>query len=450
MTSVLDVEQRSREMLVLWIAFCLVHQQCVDEEPLCANYNIANRMARPQGGSSSRCSSHFSTSACCPVHSLLERKKREETHFFTCQTKIQHSNLDEIKLWNSHLKTQWNRIEQKKRIAAELRANIAQLEKNMSREQRELAYVIERCEKLEESYESSNSRQIFNEITVVNRLKRRLKQEIWQTNNTINQKKEALRRTLVLMIYSTAPAETTAEVLAFPNLSSTTWRQFYAQYTTGRALIATSRIFTASPAPFSRPSVLGPTSVDDLVNLTQYSSQCNVIKSFTEEISREFCHYQWMNAWPGEVDTLSEVLPARLEKLYSHWYWLEQNCILFRPREAECRNVFFIATFDMNASLHCFKVPFSDMQRPYMEILQLCDSYDQFVAKSESNIFKTLTRFEETPFVHALKSSTGVLKIKLPRFKLTFTLNESCNLNQWSIKGIHLRQHNSLTIFAKI
>ncbi|KAF1783824.1 hypothetical protein GQ600_27834 [Phytophthora cactorum] len=41
MTSVLNVEQRSREMLVMWIAFCLVHQKCVDEVPLCAEYNIA-------------------------------------------------------------------------------------------------------------------------------------------------------------------------------------------------------------------------------------------------------------------------------------------------------------------------------------------------------------------------------------------------------------------------
>ncbi|EGZ11235.1 hypothetical protein PHYSODRAFT_337964 [Phytophthora sojae] len=39
--SVLDVEQRSRELLVLWIAFCLVHKSCVVDVPLCAEYNIA-------------------------------------------------------------------------------------------------------------------------------------------------------------------------------------------------------------------------------------------------------------------------------------------------------------------------------------------------------------------------------------------------------------------------
>ncbi|KAI9913390.1 hypothetical protein PsorP6_005448 [Peronosclerospora sorghi] len=40
-TSVLDMEQRSCEMLVMWIAFCLVHRQCIKEVPLCAQYNIA-------------------------------------------------------------------------------------------------------------------------------------------------------------------------------------------------------------------------------------------------------------------------------------------------------------------------------------------------------------------------------------------------------------------------
>ncbi|KAI9996430.1 hypothetical protein PInf_014153 [Phytophthora infestans] len=40
-TSELKVEQRSREMLVMWIAFCLVHKRCVSQVPLCAEYNIA-------------------------------------------------------------------------------------------------------------------------------------------------------------------------------------------------------------------------------------------------------------------------------------------------------------------------------------------------------------------------------------------------------------------------
>ncbi|KAG7378090.1 hypothetical protein PHYPSEUDO_010562 [Phytophthora pseudosyringae] len=41
MTSVLTVEQRSRKLLAMWIAFCLVHERCVHAVPLCAQYNIA-------------------------------------------------------------------------------------------------------------------------------------------------------------------------------------------------------------------------------------------------------------------------------------------------------------------------------------------------------------------------------------------------------------------------
>ncbi|KAG6975150.1 hypothetical protein JG688_00002685 [Phytophthora aleatoria] len=72
-TSVSSVEQRSREMLVMWIAFCLVHQRCLNEVPLCAEYNIALEWKDLKVGGSSGSSSHVCTSACRQVHSWLER-----------------------------------------------------------------------------------------------------------------------------------------------------------------------------------------------------------------------------------------------------------------------------------------------------------------------------------------------------------------------------------------
>ncbi|KAE9289370.1 hypothetical protein PF008_g25902, partial [Phytophthora fragariae] len=43
--------------------------------------------------------------------------------------------------------------------------------------------------------------------------------------------------------------------------------------------------------------------------------------------------------------------PARLRELYSHWYWVERKCVLFRPKQAKCREVFFVAPLDDSGAL---------------------------------------------------------------------------------------------------
>ncbi|CAI5746934.1 unnamed protein product [Peronospora destructor] len=72
----------------------------------------------------------------------------------------------------------------------------------------------------------------------------------------------------------------------------------------------------------------------------------------------QLCSLSW-------IETINDKLPARLWELYSHWYWVERNCVLFRPIEAKDRKVFFIATFDEQGVLQCYQVPLSDMSCSY-------------------------------------------------------------------------------------
>ncbi|KAK1946350.1 hypothetical protein P3T76_001903 [Phytophthora citrophthora] len=139
----------------------------------------------------------------------------------------------------------------------------------------------------------------------------------------------------------------------------------------------------------------------------------------------------------GWIKSLCDLFPAQLRKLYSHWFWVEKSCVLFRPKKAECREVFFIATIGEDNAVQCFKVPFSDTKRSYEELLNKLGDYDQFVQREGAldRVFQILTKLETLQFLYPLKSPEGVLKIELPRFKLTFCLNSSMQFESVEHKG---------------
>ncbi|KAG3120863.1 hypothetical protein PI124_g826 [Phytophthora idaei] len=143
----------------------------------------------------------------------------------------------------------------------------------------------------------------------------------------------------------------------------------------------------------------------------------------------QLCSAQW-------IQTFSTMFPVRLQELYSHWYWEEKNCILFRPKEAKNRKVLFVARFDESGALHCYKVPFCDWELPYQEILDKLDNYDRFVQKeSLLDVLQVLTKFEDENFLHPLKSPEGMITIELPRFQLAFCLNSNQKFESVEHKG---------------
>ncbi|OWZ16492.1 hypothetical protein PHMEG_0009705 [Phytophthora megakarya] len=149
------------------------------------------------------------------------------------------------------------------------------------------------------------------------------------------------------------------------------------------------------------------------------------------------------------VRTLNDLFPAQLRELYSHWYWVEQNCVVFRPKEAKCHEVFFIALFGQRNGLQCYKVPFSDTKHPYEELLSNLDNYDRFVQIEEllREIYKILTKFEAVDFFHSLRSPEGIIKLEMPRFKLAFFLNNNMEFESVEHKGYVLAKSQQFDDF---
>ncbi|KAI9910358.1 hypothetical protein PsorP6_010207 [Peronosclerospora sorghi] len=147
----------------------------------------------------------------------------------------------------------------------------------------------------------------------------------------------------------------------------------------------------------------------------------------------QLCSTDW-------VKSLSENFPAQLLEMYSHWYWVEQDCVVFRPKSAACREVFFVAKFDDCGSLECFEVPFNDAKRPYEEIVNCLHDYDRFVKKEPPllNVFAVVAKFEDTQFIYPLKSPEGMLKVELPRFKMMFYLKDQMQFESQEHKGFAL------------
>ncbi|ETK77423.1 hypothetical protein L915_16303 [Phytophthora nicotianae] len=162
------------------------------------------------------------------------------------------------------------------------------------------------------------------------------------------------------------------------------------------------------------------------------------------EITRtlQLCTTTWVKA-------LHYLFPAQLRKLYSHWYWVEQNCVLFRRTEAKDREVFFVATFDDGCSVQCYRIPFSDTKLPYEELLSSLGDFDRFVQRNESllSVFKILTKFEAAKFLYPLRSPEGFLTIELPRCKLTFILNSNLDFESVEHKGYTLATNQQFDDF---
>ncbi|KAG3026700.1 hypothetical protein PC121_g3879 [Phytophthora cactorum] len=389
MTSVLNVEQRSREMLVMWIAFCLVHQKCVDEVPLCAEYNIALdwnglnvAVLRDRAAISAlqRVATYIrgwnETIRGTPLFHLTNQKPTFDfgRRFGLSSTSMIDVYNREVEIWNSYVRGQWGVVENKKREAAQLRADINFQNQKLSTKRQQLANEEER---LRQEYARNNYHYLYYPQSAV---KTQLKNDIGRINSVIRKKEAALSRALAVPRYlvrplppatndaiqvifmltmprnieilgslcltaqrALAPADATSEMARLPALSPTTWQAFYSHCAPSQAFHTISKVFTPNLAPFSYPHSLGPKSVDDLCNLQQYSSECvwnptlygtaltwtdsfghkidpfaatesSVINSFTETMPEGFRQFQWMNKWPGEGDTRGNIVYASLHK----------------------------------------------------------------------------------------------------------------------------------------
>ncbi|KAG4064789.1 hypothetical protein PC123_g449 [Phytophthora cactorum] len=163
-TSVSSVEQRSREMLVIWIAFCLVHQRCLNEVPLCAEYNIAlewkdlkvavlrDRAAMSALQRVAKYIRGWNEETKGPQLFLMMNQKPTfdfaRKFGLNCASMIDTYDR-EVEIWKAYVKRKWNEITQKKTRATELRTEISRLDENLQSKQYELA---EEKRRLNEAY----------------------------------------------------------------------------------------------------------------------------------------------------------------------------------------------------------------------------------------------------------------------------------------------------------
>ncbi|KAG2781268.1 hypothetical protein Pcac1_g8702 [Phytophthora cactorum] len=317
--SILDVEQRSRELLVVWIAFCLVQQKCAVEVPLCSQYNIAlNWRDLKVAVLSNQVAITALQRVVKHIHGWNEKTKGPQLFHLTDQgptfefgrefvktsEELKAAYKREVEVLETHVTCKWNEIESKKEEAVNLREELSSLNEELRSKQSELA--IEEARLLQAySYgnqwqyrESPSKTELQGKIrlcsSIIQQMEAKLKHAIAMPQYMVRPlpptESDAYKVLFMLLMprnleilgnlcltaqRSLAPAKSTTEMMAIPKLSHTTWQAFHHQYTPSQqSSYASDKVFTTSPSEVFLPQSYGPKSVDDLSSLSQYVSKC--------------------------------------------------------------------------------------------------------------------------------------------------------------------------------
>ncbi|KAG3120881.1 hypothetical protein PI124_g825 [Phytophthora idaei] len=319
LTSFLDVEQRSRELLVVWIAFCLVQQKCAVEVPLCSQYNIAlNWRDLKVAVLSNQVAITALQRVVKYIHGWNEKTKGPQLFHLTDQgptfefgrefvktsEELKAAYMREVEVWEAHVTCKWNEIESKKEEAVNLREELSSLNEELRSKQSELA--IEEARLLQaypygnqwQYRESPSKTELQGKIrlcsSIIQQMEAKLKHAIAMPQYMVRplpptesdaykvlfmllmpRNLEILGNLCLIAQRALAPAKSTTEMMAIPMISHTTWQAFHHQYTPSQqSSYASDKVFTASPSEVFLPQSYGPKSVDDLSSLSQYVSKC--------------------------------------------------------------------------------------------------------------------------------------------------------------------------------
>lgn len=162
-----------------------------------------------------------------------------------------------------------------------------------------------------------------------------------------------------------------------------------------------------------------------------------------EQVERtlQLCSVAWLDKHFGMT------YPTRLHMLYSHWYWVEERCVLIRPPSAKDHSAMFIVRFgDNEANPTCYQVPVTDIELKYTELLCRLPSYDYFV-HLEHRVQVVLSKLEVLKYIHVLCTAGGTIRIELPRFELSFALDVQGKLVSEQYLGYFLDSEQQLSGF---
>ncbi|KAF4030960.1 hypothetical protein GN244_ATG17232 [Phytophthora infestans] len=366
-TSELKVEQRSRKMLVMWIAFCLVHKRCVSQVPLCAEYNIALdwkdlRVAvlrdRAAISALQRVAKYIrSWNEETKGLPLFDLTNQSATFGFARKFGLNSASIvdtydREVNIWEAHISRLDENLESKQNELAEEKRRLSELyppgefgwSYRESGAQDQLSADIKKIKS-----ELNKVKTVLKKVLVTpSPLTRPLPpvkddaiQVIFMV--TMPRNLEILGSLCLIAQRAIAPFDPTTEMRALPSVSSCSWWQFYCQHAPIQAVRATTKEFAVMPSSFHLSDRRGPKTIDGLTNIAQLKAECvidpmlrgtaltwndptgvtlnpfnatskSVTDSFIEQMPQLFEDFQWMNAWPGDDDTRGNMVYANLHK----------------------------------------------------------------------------------------------------------------------------------------
>lgn len=139
--------------------------------------------------------------------------------------------------------------------------------------------------------------------------------------------------------------------------------------------------------------------------------------------------------------------------MHSLWHWVEEDCVLTRPKSAFDKGVAFIFTFNsFQRTPRCYQVDSADRSRPHDELLKRLVLYDVYVNLDEQ-LTQVLSKFDDAANIYALRTPSGQLKISFPRYRLSFVQDASGKLCSVEYSGYALEQdqqfHDAFPLFSQ-
>jgi len=144
-------------------------------------------------------------------------------------------------------------------------------------------------------------------------------------------------------------------------------------------------------------------------------------------------------------------LPPRLVSLYSHWFDIERNTLFLRGKSFNSHKPEFVIFLNRSKGKddRCFLVPETYKGSLHSMSLEMFEehSLNELVLIHEnstlSQVVSTLAKFEDRKFIHVFINTKRELSIRMPRFDLSFSLNNE-NIISGDYTGFRLRQSQQL------
>ena len=139
------------------------------------------------------------------------------------------------------------------------------------------------------------------------------------------------------------------------------------------------------------------------------------------------------------IDQWGAELQPRLVQMHSHWINMQNQVIALRGQPFHDKHISFLLTFCLDSSSVRSEVEVSPLvipdHRRSMPLLKLIDQTSTFRFSrilvpfdlSQVGLWKNvLEKFEHPDFIHIMRESSGLIRLELPRFRLTFDFQNGC------------------------